>query len=91
MGSKFSPELKDQVIKECIEVGSITTVCKKHNLSPKTVSNWVRTFHNKDLITERKELKAMAKKIQDQDLEIRVLKSLLKKTYQVWNNEDQPS
>ena len=85
---QFASEVKEQVIKEIQEVGNITIVSKKHGISPKTASTWMRNFRNCDQVTEAKTMKEMAVKIKDQDLQIRILKELLKKTYQVWNTEE---
>lgn len=86
--NKYSSELKDQVIKEVLEVGSTSVVAKKHGLNTKTVFNWVKGFKNKDLIEDRKTIKFLNKKIQDQDLEIQVLRELLKKTFPHWNSAE---
>ena len=91
MASKFSAELKTLVLKEIEEVGSITTVANKHNISPKTVHNWVKASRSGDGMKNYKEIKSLHQQLKDKDLEIRVLKELLKKTVQVWSNEDQPA
>ncbi len=89
MGSKFSTELKEQVVQEIKEVGSIKIVADKHGLSPKTVHNWVKASKSGDGMKEYKQIKSLHQQLKDKDLEIRVLKELLKKTVQVWSNEDQ--
>lgn len=89
MASKYSAELKDLILKEVKEVGSITTVANKHSISPKTVHNWVKTSKSDDGMKEYKQLKILHQQLKDKDLEIRVLKELLKKTVQVWSNEEQ--
>ena len=84
---KFSPEFRDQVLKEIEEVGNITLVCKKHSLRRTTVHGWLHRNKNKVKIAEQKINRELQRKIKDQELEIAVLKSLLKKTYPLWNNE----
>lgn len=49
--------------------------------------NWLNKDKNKVKIAEQKQIKALNRKVKDQELEIEVLKSLLKKTYPLWNNE----
>jgi len=41
---KFSAQFKQQVIKECIETGSIAIVSRKHEIRPNVVSRWVRDY-----------------------------------------------
>lgn len=68
-------------------MGNISLVCKKHELRPSTVHTWINRDKNKDQIAEAKQSKEYQKKIKDLELEVAVLKSLLKKTYPLWNNE----
>jgi transposase-like protein len=39
---RYSLEFKDQVVKECIEVGNAAIVARKNDLSANMVSRWVR-------------------------------------------------
>lgn len=87
MKTKFSAEFKDQILKEIKEVGNISLVCKKHEIQRTTVMNWLHKVKNKNKISEQKLTKELNRKIKDQELEIAVLTSLLKKTYPLWNNE----
>ncbi len=88
---KYSNEIKVQVLAEIKEVGSIEAVARKHDISGKTIHNWLRAERNKDVNDANKSVRQLEKTIAERDLQIEVLKSLLKKTYQVWNNEDKPS
>jgi transposase len=88
--NRSSSDFREQIIKECLEVDSIVAVCNKHGLNAKTVSTWVRNYKNRDEIQDQKQVRQLQKKLIDAELEIKVLKSLLKKTYQVWNNEEKP-
>ena len=83
----YSEEYKAQILKEIQEVGNITLVCKKHEIKRTTVMNWLHKDKNKVKIAEQKQIKALNRKVKDQELEIEVLKSLLKKTYPISNNE----
>lgn len=82
-----SNELKEQVIKEIKEVGNISLVCRKHGLKTSTVHGWLHRIKNKDKIAERRQNKAYQKRIEDLELQVEVLTSLLKKTYPLWNSE----
>lgn len=84
---QFSLEFKEQVIKEVQEVGNISLVCRKHGLRTSTVHTWVHKIKNKDKISENKLNRELQKKIKDQEHEILVLRSLLKKTFPLWNSE----
>lgn len=88
---QYPIELKEQVIKEIQEVGNISLVCRKHGLKPGTVHGWIHGYKNKDKIAEQKQVRELNKKIRDQEHEILVLRSLLKKTFPLWNNEKELS
>jgi transposase-like protein len=85
---KHSAELKSQVLAEIKEVGNVTLVSKKHGISDKTVHNWVRASRNKVQIDQNKEVRELNKKLKDAELEIYVLKELLKKTHHRWQNAE---
>ncbi len=84
---QYTPEFKEQILKEVSEVGNLSLVCRKHNLRTSTVHTWLHKIKNKDKISESKVNKELLKKLKDQEHEILVLKALLKKTYPLWNNE----
>ena len=88
MATKHPPEFKEQIVKEIKEVGSTAAVCRKHDLDSRTVWHWVHADQNKISVGKTKTVKDLNKKILEQEMEIKVLKELLKKTVQVWNNED---
>ena len=88
---QYPKELKEQVVKEIQDVGNISLVCKKHGLKSSTVHGWIHGYKSKDKITEQKQIKEMNKKIREQEHEILVLRSLLKKTFPLWNNEKELS
>ena len=85
----YSQEFKDKLIQEVEQTRSVSAVSKKHNIPASTVHGWVNKpskkidlkakIKNKDLKTEVKTLK---NKLADAELELMILKDLLKKTYQ---------
>lgn len=83
----YSIEVKDQILKEISEVGNITLVCKKHGIKRTTVMNWLHKTKNKDKITDQKLNRELHKKLREQEHEILILRTLLKKTFPLWNNE----
>jgi len=94
---RYSQEFKDQVVKECIEVGNAAIVARKNDLSANMVSRWVREHRNqnnigtgtipvrigpynqsaKALESENEKLKKL---LGEKDLEIAILRDLVKKT-----------
>lgn len=86
--SKFSEELKVQILKEVEEVGVIATVAKKHAIDPKNIHNWLRIRKNKPKLDQARELRELRKKLDDAELENLVLKELLKKTYPRWQSAE---
>jgi transposase-like protein len=84
---RYTNEFKDQIVGEIEEVGNVSLVCKRHGITPSTVQNWLRKNKNKDKISEHKKTRELEKRIKDQEHEILVLRSLLKKTFPLWNNE----
>ena len=51
---QYTPEFKEQIIKEVSEVGNLSLVCRKHNLRTSTVHTWLHKIKNKDKISESK-------------------------------------
>lgn len=86
--SKYSDELKNQILKEVEEVGVIATVARKHNIDAKNIHNWLRFRKNKPKLDHARELRELRKKLDDAELENLVLKELLKKTYPRWQNAE---
>ena len=86
--ASYSKELKNKLILEVDDVGSISPVAKKHGIPASTIHNWIRTsgkkpvykaeIKNKSLKDENKRLKG---KLQEAELELMILKDLLKKSY----------
>ena len=84
----YSKELKNKLMTEVDQVGSISPVAKKHGIPSSTIHNWIRAsgrkpvfkseVKNKSLKDENKRLK---KKLDESELELMILKDLLKKSY----------
>ena len=80
----YSLEEKGQVLKEVKETGNALIVAKRHKIPISTLKTWLKNIENKDIRSSRKTLKDLEKKLADKDLEISILKDLLKKTNQAW-------
>lgn len=84
---KYSQEVKDEILKEVKEVGNVKLVARKHGIPPSTINTWIYSLRNKPQIDKDKETKALKKKLADAELENKILRDLLKKTYQVWDKD----
>ena len=68
--SDYTQEFKEQILKECQEVGNVAVVARRHNISPNTIHTWRRkvrkTGSTKSLPTDQtlriKELEARVEK-----------------------------
>lgn len=90
--TKHSKEFKIQVIKESLETGKTSVVARRYELNPNMVCRWVREYKNghfgevdvsvvpdldsKQLSNENDQLKKL---LGEKDLEIAVLRDLIKK------------
>lgn len=84
----YSNEFKNKLVDEVSQVGSISPIAKKHGVPASTIHGWVRSsgkkpvfkteFNNKALKDEVKRLK---NKLDESELELKILKDLLKKSY----------
>lgn len=89
MNKQYTEAQKQQIIKEATETGNVSLVAEKHGIPKSTVATWVsrKQPHNIEKHKEKLELKDLKKKLADAELKNKVLSELLKKTYQVWNND----
>jgi len=91
--NRYPTEFKQQIIKEVIETGNATLVARKHDLVAGTVTRWMRESkqsnnhtisskysNNKDSNSISKENDQLKKLLGEKDLEIAILRDLLKKT-----------
>ncbi len=85
--SKYSPELKAQIIKEVGETKNIVAVAKAHNLNHKTVWSWVNRKRIEPEMASYKKVTELQRKLSALTLENQILKDLLKKTNQAWLSE----
>ena len=80
---KYSSELKEQVLKDLDEVGEIDLVCQRHNVPKHAVYRFRRARLKSPSINKEQQIKSLNKELKEKDLENRILRELLKKTYQV--------
>ncbi len=77
-------ELQEQVVKECIETNNYAAVSSKHNIPITTIYGWIRKHKNKQTKESRSNVKELKNELNDVKLENKILKELLKKSYQLW-------
>lgn len=80
---KYMPELKERVLKDLDEVGDIKIVCERHNVPKHAVYRFRRERLNRPSGNKDLKIKSLNKELREKDLENRILRELLKKTYQV--------
>ena len=78
---RYTGEEKAEIFKEVESLGNVSFVAKKHGMPATTIQNWIRKGLSQSKSSEVRKLK---KTISQQELEISILKDLLKKTYQVF-------
>jgi transposase-like protein len=84
----YTQEFKSKVIEEVKDVNSISPVAEKHSIPVSTTHGWVRG--SKEKVTYKKDIKnkslknenkILKNKLADVELELMILKDLLKKSY----------
>jgi len=89
---KFTEEQRVGYVKEVLETGSNILIAKKYDLHPHLLSKWVNNYRRyqqtlKPKVVEeketipnyKKEYSKLKKEVADKDLEIQILRDLLKK------------
>ncbi|HXW60871.1 MAG TPA: transposase, partial [Myxococcota bacterium] len=69
---------------EVKDTGNMAVVARRHGVKYKTVASWVSLERTIPAKTQKRELKNLASRLKDAELENRILKELLKKTNQLW-------
>jgi transposase len=84
MARIYSSEEKDQILKEVTETGSVIAVANRHSMPDSTIHTWLSKRKNSETIQKNQSLRDLRKQLSERDLEISILKELLKKTNQAW-------
>ena len=79
---RYSLEEKLEILREIEEVGNVSAVCRKHGISLTTAHNWVK----KDKLKggKNQENRRLKKKVAELELQVAILKDIVKKTHQVF-------
>ncbi len=84
LSKSYSEELKEQVVKECIETNNYAAVSSKHDIPVTTIYGWIRRHKNKQKKESRRNVKELEAELKDVKLENEILKELFKKSHQLW-------
>jgi transposase-like protein len=81
----YSHELKVRALKEYDETSSFAEVAKRNNIPVTTLRSWILKRSGKKTSHEQKRhVERLEKELAYKDIEIQILKDLLKKTNQAW-------
>ena len=83
---RYTEKEKQQIVEEVKATGNIAQVAKKNNVPAGTIQTWIKPKYRKitNNVDNNIEIKNLKSKLNDAELENKILKELLKKTYQVW-------
>lgn len=45
--NRYSDELKEQIIRECQEVGNVAVVARRHEISSNTIHTWIKKYRER--------------------------------------------
>ena len=85
----YTDAQKEQVLTEVKETGNVCLVARKNNIPVSTIHTWIRSKSKTKItnIEDASTIKKLKQDLLDKELENKILKDLLKKTYQVWQND----
>lgn len=79
---RYTREEKAEILKEVENLGNVSLTAKKHGIPSPTIHNWIRKGLSAK--TNSSEIRSLRRVISEQELQISILKDLLKKTHQVF-------
>ena len=79
---RYTKEEKAEIFKEVESLCNVSLVAKKHGMPSTTIQNWIRKGLNNKI--NPSEIRRLKKTISEKELQISILKDLLKKTHQVF-------
>lgn len=88
----YSDQEKQKIINEAKESGNISATAKKYSIADSSIHGWLKKRSNsnaKPIKNLHQEIRSLKLQLADARLENSVLKDLVKKTVQVWSQEDQ--
>ena len=83
ISKSYSEELKEPVVKECIETNNYGAVSNKDEIPVTTIYGWIKRHKNKKKKESKKKVKESESELKDLKLENEILKELLRKSQQL--------
>ena len=80
----YTQEFKAQLIKEVQDTGNQSSVSRRHDVPITTLHGWISNKKHCADRSENKVVKQLKMQLVDAELEIQILKEILKKTNQAW-------
>lgn len=80
---RYTEEEKAILLKEVELLGRVSLVARKHNIPHTTIQNWIKRGLRSKKANYSLENRRLKKKLLEKELEISILKDLLKKTHQI--------
>lgn len=80
---KYPPELVDQILKDFKETNDVHLVSRKYDVPEHAIYRFRRESLKSPEISRDKKIKELKKDLEHKELENKILRELLKKTYQV--------
>ena len=80
---KYSPEQRTQALKELEECKDVDLVSRKLDIPKHAIYRFRREQLKSPQESKDKQIKLLNQELKEKDLEVRILRELLKKTYQV--------
>lgn len=81
----YDLELKTKVLKEFEETSSLSEVARLNNVPVTTVRSWIlKRDGRKSSQSQKRQVEKLQKELATKDVEIQILKELLKKTNRAW-------
>ena len=80
--NKYSDELKEQIIRECQEVGNVAVVARRYEISSNTIHTWIKKYRERGTVKTLKkngfkDLNTMAEQLKKVSTENDQLKRLV--------------
>ncbi len=80
--SNFTQEQREKITAEALEIGKIKIVADRYQIPVTLLYGWVKALKNKKIRESKKSDRDFEKELAERDLEIKILRELLKKTTQ---------
>ena len=83
---KYTEHEKEQILEEVKSSTNIIEVAKKNNIPSSTIHTWLHKMKPKVKLAKQEDnaVKLLKRKVSELELKNKILKELLKKTYQLW-------